>query len=94
MNKDFNEFVRQGSFTLTLSERMIKILFHLDNKGPDDDRLHIAPYQALNRRGLASFENGKGFTITKEGKLTVELLELAGFNTITGTSCTNNDKQI
>lgn len=80
MNKPFSEYVKSGAFNITLSERMIKILFYLEGSGPEDERLNIAPYKALERRGLAGFIMGEGFSITKEGLLVIELLRLANFN--------------
>ena len=79
MNEQFKNHVTSTAFSLNLSKRMIGILLHLDGVGPEDDRLNLAPYQALQRRGLAKYVPDEGFFITKEGKLVAELVRLAGF---------------
>ena len=80
MNKQFQEHVTSAAFSLNLSKRMINVLLHLNGSGPEDERLNLAPYQALQRRGLASFKEGKGFAITREGQLVAQLVECAGFS--------------
>ena len=79
MNQRFKDHVSSGAFTLSLSARQIKILLHLNGSGPEDDRLNLAPYQALERRGLAAFVLGAGYLITGEGKKVAELLIMAGY---------------
>lgn len=79
-NKRFKDHVTSTAFSLTLSKRMAKILLHLDGSGPEDERLNIAPYQALERRGLATFKDGEGFKITLAGNLVAELLKLSDFD--------------
>ena len=80
MNKKFQEHVTSTAFALNLSKRMVRILLHLNGSGPEDERLNLAPYQALQRRGLATFKDGEGFSITKEGRLVAQLVECAGFS--------------
>lgn len=79
MNTLFKEHVTATAFSLHLSKRMVKILLHLDGSGPEDDRLNLAPYQALERRGLAQHKQGKGYFISEEGRLVAELVKRAGF---------------
>ena len=79
MNNQFKEYVTSGAFTLSLSPRMIRVLLHMNGRGPEDERLNLAPYQALQRRGLLRHVMGEGFKITPEGTAVAELLELAGF---------------
>ena len=79
MNRAFSEHVRSGAFTLTLSQRMICALLSLNKSCNRDLKLILAPYQALERRGLAEHEKGEGYKITAEGKHVAELLLLAGY---------------
>ena len=80
MNKAFSEHVRSGTFTLTLSQRMICALLTLNKSCNRDLKLILAPYQALERRGLAEYEKGgRGYKITTEGKHVAEMLLLAGY---------------
>lgn len=79
MNKAFSEHVRSGAFTLTLSQRMIRELLSLSDGLDRDPKLILAPYQALERRGLIEHEKGKGYKITAEGRHVTELLFLAGY---------------
>lgn len=82
MNNRFKDYVRSGAFSLSLSPRMISVLLHMSGQGPEDDRLNLAPYQALHRRGLLSYQDGEGYRVTKEGELVAELLELAGLSCV------------
>lgn len=79
MNRQFKDYVTSGAFTLTLSPRQIRVLLHLNGAGPEDERLNLAPYQALERRGLAKFTEGKGYAITEEGTHVAALLILAEY---------------
>ena len=79
MQTRFKEYVTSGAFTLTLSQRMIRVLLYLNGMGPEDERLNLAPYQALERRGLAKHEDGVGFQITEEGTHVAALLLLADY---------------
>ena len=79
MNNRFSDHVRSGAFSLSLSERMITVLLSLDGSGPEDEKLNLAPYQALQRRGLAYHGHGRGFALTLEGMLVSRLLRLARY---------------
>ncbi len=75
----FREYVRGSAFSLTLSKRMIGVLLYLCDKGPEDERLNLAPYQALHRRGLVDFKEGQGYSPTIAGMKVADLLKIAGF---------------
>lgn len=79
MNKIFEDHVRESAFNLRLSFRQIHVLLYLDGTGCEDERLNLAPYMALQRRGLIRHIKDKGFELTKEGVLVAELLNLAGY---------------
>lgn len=79
-SKEFAEYVRETGFNIQLSNRMIRVLLCLTGTGEPDDRMNLAPYQALLRRGLVDFKKGEGFSPTPEGLLVAELLDLAGYN--------------
>lgn len=74
----FSDYVRSGAFSLTLSERQIKVLLSLKKYGPADERLNMAPYQALARRGLV-FWDDEGCKVSEAGVVTANLLVLAGY---------------
>jgi len=46
----FSDYVRSNAFSLSLSERMIGVLLHVCGKGEADERLNLAPYQALEQQ--------------------------------------------
>ena len=74
----FEEHVKSGAFQLSLSKRMIKVLLSMTGNGKEDDRLNLAPYQALQRRGLIEW-NEEGPFVTQAGKLVSELLIIAKY---------------
>ncbi len=77
--KEFKDYVRESAFNLRLSFRQIHVLLYLDGSGWEDEKLNLAPYIALQRRGLIRHVKDKGFELTREGVLVAELLQLAGY---------------
>jgi hypothetical protein len=77
-NETFKEYVRSGAFNSSLSERQIKVLLSMRGYGPKDERLNMAPYQALARRGLI-FWDDSGVKETEAGIVVSNLLVLAGY---------------
>nr|BDD48049.1 hypothetical protein 3 [Pseudomonadaceae bacterium] len=76
MTDNFSEYVRSSAFRLDLSHRMIVALLDACGLGPEDDRLNIAPYLALQRRGLLEH---KSMAPTEAGRKVAELLVIAGY---------------
>lgn len=79
MNERFKEYVTSGAFTLSLSKRMIEVLVHIGQKTELTGGLNLAPYFALERRGLITNPHQKGWDVTEEGKIVIDLLMLSGF---------------
>ena len=80
MNEQFKEHATSSAFSLNLSKRMAQVLLHLNGSGPEDERLNLNPYLALQRRGLAYHVMNEGFFLTEEGKLVAQLVLMAGFS--------------
>lgn len=79
MNKTFEEYTKSSAFRIDLSPRMIGVLLHLTSRGPEDERLNMAPYQALARRGLVYWDS-EGCKVTTAGNLVSGLLVEAGYS--------------
>ena len=76
-NRAFGEYTRSASFTMTLSKRQIEALL-LITTGYYTERAILAPYQALARRGLIVWNDGK-IEATKAGEIMADLLAEAGW---------------
>ena len=80
---EFAEYARSSAFRLDLSPRMITALFHVVHSDDPDTQMLIAPYQALERRGLITWVTSgagkKGPVATPAGEKVAELLELANY---------------
>lgn len=73
------DYVKNSSFRIDLSQRMITALLDRSGHGKPDERLNLAPYQALERRGLLHWDV-EGCSITEAGMLVAQLLVLANCN--------------
>lgn len=83
MNKAFETYVRSSAFRVDLSYAQI---IHLDRQmriAAATEKLYLpynmATLRAMERKGILSFEDGKGFAVTEEGKLLHQLLTVAGY---------------
>lgn len=80
-NNAFKTHTVNTMFMLSLSKRQINSLLAMQE---DDKRAllavcPIASYRKLIEKGLASFEDDKGFSLTRAGELVCDLLREAGF---------------
>jgi len=78
INKTFESYTKSSAFTLTLSKRMIIVLLSFAGEKADE-RLNLAPYHALQRRGLLTHVKNRGFVVTEVGELVTQLLQKANY---------------
>lgn len=78
MNKNLRDSVSNCAFSLNLSKRMVRVLIGEVLERDLDESLRLETYKALERRGLAYWDEG-GFEINDDGRRVYELLESAGY---------------
>lgn len=83
MNKIFSEYVTNTAFSITLSKNMVRLLVAIGTGKDIDTGRWVCDAQALQRRGLVKHVHPNVGTLhchelTKEGKLVLELVRLAG----------------